>query len=38
MKLKINIAKTKIMVFKKRGILSRKEKWKLEGEEIKVKN
>jgi hypothetical protein len=34
--LKINVTKTKIVVFKKEGKLSRDEKWRLGGEEIEV--
>jgi hypothetical protein len=34
--LKINVTKTKIVVFKKGGKLSRDEKWRLEGEEIET--
>jgi hypothetical protein len=37
-KLKININKTKIVVFKKGGKLSKYENWKLGGEEIEVAN
>jgi hypothetical protein len=37
-KLKININKTKIVVFKKRGKLSKYKNWKLGGEEIEVAN
>jgi hypothetical protein len=34
--LKINVAKTKIAVFKKVGKPSRDEKWQLGGEEIEI--
>jgi hypothetical protein len=34
--LKINVTKTKIVVFKKGEKLSRDEKWQFEGEEIEV--
>jgi hypothetical protein len=34
--LKINVTKTKIVVFKKGRKLSRDEKWRLEGEEIEI--
>jgi hypothetical protein len=34
--LKINVDKTKIVVFKKGGNLSRDEKWRLDGEEIEI--
>jgi hypothetical protein len=36
--LKININKTKIVVFKKGGKLSKYENWKLGGEDLKVAN
>jgi hypothetical protein len=36
--LQINVTKTKIVVFKKGGKLSRDEKWRLGGEEIEIVN